>query len=570
MSLVAPELEVVVRQAGKPDRVVALPHGAISVGRAEDNDLVLADIGVSRHHARLVVRADGVSIEDLGSGNGTWCRGRRVDGSWRLQSGDILLIDPFTLELRAPNPTPKYTPKSSSQRAAARARLDVIRGPSLAQGSYLVPETGLSVGRSEYRDLVVLDPAASRHHCDILPRDDGWALVDNGSSNGVHLNDERVTDVPITHGDVLRIGNTELEFVELALEEKADPKPAVLESSTPRPPPPLRTEDDWSHDVSLPAPEQLVNAALDRTPRANPRRSLSPGLEPNTEPVQVRRPPWMAVSLGVMSVGIIALAATVLVGLITVLTWPSTTGLDLPPQPEPAPPSWTLTLPPNPPPATVSTLFNDGVAAMRRRHSSEALRAFYRVLLAENGNRAAERWSFTAGEHLMLDTLELRHHETKLDRDARNAARDELLAKWPRRKAARELRARFRDDPVVLAKTGWPPSQAEANLARTIDRAIIDANAGRLVDAANAFDDVYSRTQNPTLEQRATFGRQSVRRDLAKLVAADWRAGIDAQARGHLDEARAAYQRVLALDPTNPSAKARLSDLGGAAPSVTP
>jgi tetratricopeptide (TPR) repeat protein len=272
-------------------------------------------------------------------------------------------------------------------------------------------------------------------------------------------------------------------------------------------------------------------------------------------------------SLGAMSVGLIAIAATVLVGVVVVALLPRAPGLDLPPPPPPAPPTWTLTLPAGQPPATVQQLFNDGVAAMRRRRSSEALRAFYRVLLMENGNRAAERWSFTAGEHLMLDTLELRLDETRADRVARESARDALLERWPRRKVAKELKESFRDDPVVLAKTGWAPSQAEANLARLIDRAFTDANAGRLEQAAASFDEAYQRTRNPALEQRASFGRESVRRELARRVAEDWRRGIDAETRGDAGGARAAFERVLALDPANPSARARLNYLGGA-PSV--
>jgi hypothetical protein len=67
------QVELVVRRSGQPEWRRVLAQGVTQMGRAEDNDLVLPDIGVSRRHARIVVDRDEVRIEDLGSGNGTCC-----------------------------------------------------------------------------------------------------------------------------------------------------------------------------------------------------------------------------------------------------------------------------------------------------------------------------------------------------------------------------------------------------------------------------------------------------------------------------------------------------------------
>jgi ABC-type multidrug transport system ATPase subunit/pSer/pThr/pTyr-binding forkhead associated (FHA) protein len=50
----------------------------VRIGRAEDNDVVVADLLVSRHHAELVRRPGGWDIVDLGSPNGTFVDGARV------------------------------------------------------------------------------------------------------------------------------------------------------------------------------------------------------------------------------------------------------------------------------------------------------------------------------------------------------------------------------------------------------------------------------------------------------------------------------------------------------------
>ena len=77
--LMIESVEMIIRQPGHPDRVVRLQEGATRLGRSEDCEIVLSDVGVSRRHARLLVARDQVQVEDLGSGNGTYYRGRRVE-----------------------------------------------------------------------------------------------------------------------------------------------------------------------------------------------------------------------------------------------------------------------------------------------------------------------------------------------------------------------------------------------------------------------------------------------------------------------------------------------------------
>jgi SARP family transcriptional regulator, regulator of embCAB operon len=73
---------------------------ATRIGRSPDNDVVLSDAKVSRHHA--VITADGTvfSITDLGSANGVRVRGRRIDPSAEVHHGDRIRIgdQEFTLE----------------------------------------------------------------------------------------------------------------------------------------------------------------------------------------------------------------------------------------------------------------------------------------------------------------------------------------------------------------------------------------------------------------------------------------------------------------------------------------
>ncbi len=67
--------------------------GVLRIGRSADADLQLIDERVSRDHCTLEVTADGVLLRDLGSRNGTWLKGKRIEGApVVLQPGDQFAV----------------------------------------------------------------------------------------------------------------------------------------------------------------------------------------------------------------------------------------------------------------------------------------------------------------------------------------------------------------------------------------------------------------------------------------------------------------------------------------------
>jgi len=72
----------------------------------------------------------------------------------------------------------------------------------------------LKVGRLPDNDIVITDDKASRHHCVIEPMEGGFRVRDLGSSNGTKVNNEPAHVVQLDNGDVVRIGATELRFID--------------------------------------------------------------------------------------------------------------------------------------------------------------------------------------------------------------------------------------------------------------------------------------------------------------------------------------------------------------------
>ena len=67
-----------------------------SIGRSPDAGVFLDDVTVSRNHALLVRRRDGLYIDDLGSLNGTYVNRRRIE-SHRLADGDEIQVGKYKL-----------------------------------------------------------------------------------------------------------------------------------------------------------------------------------------------------------------------------------------------------------------------------------------------------------------------------------------------------------------------------------------------------------------------------------------------------------------------------------------
>jgi hypothetical protein len=68
------------------------------------------------------------------------------------------------------------------------------------------------IGRSREADIVLQDPNISRRHAEVRRADDGWQIVDLGSTNGIKVNGRRVDSQALRPGDQVTIGITDLTF----------------------------------------------------------------------------------------------------------------------------------------------------------------------------------------------------------------------------------------------------------------------------------------------------------------------------------------------------------------------
>jgi pSer/pThr/pTyr-binding forkhead associated (FHA) protein len=81
---------------GRSGEVFNVSGERMTIGRSPDAEIFLDDVTVSRNHALLVRRRDGLYIDDLGSLNGTYVNRRRIE-SHKLANGDELQVGKYKL-----------------------------------------------------------------------------------------------------------------------------------------------------------------------------------------------------------------------------------------------------------------------------------------------------------------------------------------------------------------------------------------------------------------------------------------------------------------------------------------
>lgn len=266
------------------------------VGREAGLALRLEHRSVSRRHACLRFVEQRYLLEDLGSTNGTFLNGTRlVKGTTHplspndtLRFGDIVCTftvsqerTPLPASLATPVPAvpapktsfldlaeikagiaarqPRLTPHGELQFPEAVQTLSAAVVASLQTSPALIlirdgkPEVfylrapgrangreglRLRIGRERDNEIVLTDAAVSRHHAELVPDPNGFSLYDLKSSNGVLVNQTKITNpYRLAHGDRILIGNSVCYFLwsrpSVLAGEEAVPPQAQQQGSLP-------------------------------------------------------------------------------------------------------------------------------------------------------------------------------------------------------------------------------------------------------------------------------------------------------------------------------------------------
>jgi hypothetical protein len=149
-------------------------------------------------------------------------------------------------------------------------RLRVLAGPH--QGaSFHLPEAGIQrIGRSHaHNDICLPDLHVARVHCEVEVDGDQVVVRDCDSESGTFVNGERISKHRLQHGDVLRLGDTQLAFMAIGEDQSKPPATAAPPHASAPPPVP---------EVSAPGNAPAVAEAESKPQASGP--SLRAGTPP--------------------------------------------------------------------------------------------------------------------------------------------------------------------------------------------------------------------------------------------------------------------------------------------------
>jgi pSer/pThr/pTyr-binding forkhead associated (FHA) protein len=100
-----PPLPRVVLRSTSASQQIRLNKPVSIIGRTSDCDVVLRASDVSKQHCRIIIEADSVTIEDLGSANGTFVNGQRIRKA-QLEDRDRIRFADHEFKIRMAMPKP--------------------------------------------------------------------------------------------------------------------------------------------------------------------------------------------------------------------------------------------------------------------------------------------------------------------------------------------------------------------------------------------------------------------------------------------------------------------------------
>lgn len=166
----------------------------VSIGRADSCSVAIDDHRVSRRHLELSCDNGYWRVLDLGSANGTFAAGRRVQEIALRSTLDVSLADPDS----------GVVVRLSPQGATATINVTPPEGSAYA----------LRIGRARDNDIALDDTKASRYHAELIPRGATAEIRDCGSANGTRVNGEPVDRHEVRVGDLVEIGDTTMRVVQ--------------------------------------------------------------------------------------------------------------------------------------------------------------------------------------------------------------------------------------------------------------------------------------------------------------------------------------------------------------------
>lgn len=226
--------ELVVKYEDKVIERIVTEKKRISIGRTNDNDIVLENRGVSRKHALIEFNNNAAVIIDNESLNGTFVNNRKITEEV-LRNEDVITIGKYSLVYHTES-TAQHDDQADMDGTMVlntKRQKELVENDKLERqlvekfgGSVLLGEENCDF--SEYkldREVTTIGKAKFVHikahgfflsgiQAKIVQEGHQFALVNIGRSGKTRVNGEPVTKVQLKNGDLVCVGKSTFKFIE--------------------------------------------------------------------------------------------------------------------------------------------------------------------------------------------------------------------------------------------------------------------------------------------------------------------------------------------------------------------
>ena len=184
------------------NETIDLDRSRITIGREGDNTVVLNANDVSGYHAEIHCEPGGVHVVDLGSTNGTFVNGKRINVRQKLAAWDRVAFGSVQAELI--DASGRRPTRVLGSRGQARSSAGHKSWRLVGQRDAFEISARHAIGRDPGCDLTVSSDSISRRHAQLELREGQLVVTDLGSANGTFVNGQRVRERVLEVGDEVR------------------------------------------------------------------------------------------------------------------------------------------------------------------------------------------------------------------------------------------------------------------------------------------------------------------------------------------------------------------------------
>lgn len=226
--------EIIVKYDDKVIERIVTEKKRISIGRTNDNDIVLENKGVSRKHAMIEFNSNAAVIIDNESLNGTFVNNRKITEEV-LRDQDTIMIGKYQLVYRrdADQVADEIADLDGTMVLNTKKHKELLENDRMERelvakygGSVLVGEENADF--SEFRldrDVTTIGTAKFVHvkakgffvsgiQAKIVQDAHGFSVVNLGRSGKLRINGEQVTRALLKNGDIISVGKSCYRFIE--------------------------------------------------------------------------------------------------------------------------------------------------------------------------------------------------------------------------------------------------------------------------------------------------------------------------------------------------------------------